>query len=282
MRHSTKTSLALALCLSAVAGCAEKPAADQPVTETVRIDGSPGILPMLDAMGPSYQKLRGNADYALGTGLGSGARLDSLEAGRIDIAVASHGVDSVALAARGMTLHLLANVPVGFGVHEGVPVKSLTQAQVCDIYAGRTTNWSKLGGPDLPIVAVTRPKGEVDADVMLAAIPCLGSMTMDTTRVVSMEMPHDMANHVARTPGAIGMMSGTMVRHAGGNIRAIALDGVEPTAANVESGAYRIVRQTYLVTKSAPKPEVQRLLDFFRSTDGKELLRSHDAAPVLR
>src|SRR5699024_5634065 len=43
-----------------------------------------------------------------------------------------------------------------FIVNEDNPVQSLTLAQLRDIYAGRVTNWSEVGGADVPIVAFQR------------------------------------------------------------------------------------------------------------------------------
>ena len=43
-----------------------------------------------------------------------------------------------------------------FIVNEENPVQSLTLGQLRDIYAGRVTNWSEVGGADAPIVAFQR------------------------------------------------------------------------------------------------------------------------------
>ena len=37
-----------------------------------------------------------------------------------------------------------------FLINDQNPVESLTQQQIVDIYAGRITNWSEVGGADLP------------------------------------------------------------------------------------------------------------------------------------
>ena len=36
-------------------------------------------------------------------------------------------------------------------------VKSLTKAQLTDIFTAKVTNWKQVGGPDEPIVLITRP-----------------------------------------------------------------------------------------------------------------------------
>jgi phosphate transport system substrate-binding protein len=244
----------------------------------VRIDGSPGVPPLAQEIGLAYQERTPGWFAILGKGMSSKARLEALADDSIDIALASHGVDSTELAGRGMTVHHIADVPVGFAVNSSVTVSDLTEAQVCDIYRGRVRNWREVGGPDLPIVAVTRPKGEVDGDVMLAGVPCLGALTMAPT-VISKELPADMSNFVASTPGAIGMMSATMVAVASDLVKPLSLGGVAPTPDNLAAGRYRLLRHTYFVTKASPPPRVQAFLDFIRSEPGTGILRSQQAVP---
>ena len=80
----------------------------------------------------------------MGRGLGTRARLEALAAGKIDIALASHGVDVEELARQGMAVHEIAKVAVVFGVNASVPVAGLTEHQICGVYAGRITK-SKMG-----------------------------------------------------------------------------------------------------------------------------------------
>lgn len=255
------------------AGCAREPA-----NERVRIDGSPGVLPLAQEIGLAYQDRTPGWFVIAGKGMSSAARIEALLSDSIDIALASHGVDSTELAGKGLTVHHIADVPVGFAVNSSVTVSDITEAQACDIYRGRLRNWRELGGADLPIVPVTRPKGEVDGDVMMAGVPCLGTLTMAPT-VVSQQLPADMSNFVARTPGAIGMMSATMVAVAPDVVKPLSLGGVAPSPENLASGKYRLLRHSYFVTKAAPPPRVQAFLDFIRSEAGTGILRSQQAVP---
>ena len=45
-----------------------------------------------------------------------------------------------------------------FFVSEDNPVDGLTSEQIRNIYSGNITNWKKLGGRNLPILAFQRPK----------------------------------------------------------------------------------------------------------------------------
>ena len=240
--------------------------------DTIRIDGSTGVMPLAKALAAAYTA----TPVSFGTGLGSAARLEAVKQGRIDIALASHGIVVADVERQGLKVHKIADVPVGFGVHWSVGVANLTDDQICDIYGGRVTNWRQLGGTDLEIVPATRPKGEVDGDVVTASMSCVAT---PHARVASKEKPEDMAAFLAATPGAIGMTTTTVAGQSGGRIRLISLSGAAPTPENVIANRYRLTRESFLVTLADAKPSVAGLLAFIRSAEGARVISATGAIP---
>ena len=55
--------------------------------------------------------------------------------------------------------HEIGRTVVAFVVHPSNPVKSVTLDQVTGILTGEVTNWSELGGPNMPIVVVAETSG---------------------------------------------------------------------------------------------------------------------------
>jgi phosphate transport system substrate-binding protein len=246
--------------------------------EHVRFDGSAGVAPLVTALAAEYRARNPRATLDIATGLGSSARIQAVADGRIDIAMASHGIDVAAIRARGLEVHEIARTPVVFAVHSSVPIQALTRAQVCDVYAGRIANWRELGGPDLPVVAMMRPAAEVDAEIALAEVPCLKSLEFSRLRIV--ERPDDMAAQLATTTGAFGLTSMTYVQQSGGKLRALVLDGVSPDGMNVERGTYMLARRSYLVTKQPASRAVERFLEFVRGEHGHRVIRANGAVPA--
>jgi phosphate transport system substrate-binding protein len=244
--------------------------------ETLRIDGSPGVAPLVTALVADYRTRHPSALIVMASGLGSSARLKALEEGRIDLAMASHGLDSADLVKRGLTARPIARTAVVFAVHASVPVSALTSKQLCDIYAGRVRNWRELGGPDLPIQAATRPKGEVDADVALEGVACLREITPGPG-VQVIDRPDDMSRALSATTGGIGLTSAPMVEQSAGRLRSLTLDGVTPTVENVASGAYPLSREAILVHRTPMPPSVEEFLAFVRSEEGERVIRSNGA-----
>ena len=250
----------------------------------IRIDGSPGVAPLIEALAREHMMLT-TYSVTMGAGLGSRARLDAVQQGSIDIAMASHGVDSSDLRERGLVAHEVARTAVVFAVNASVPVTSLSREQLCDIYSGRKPAWQLFGAPAGAIAPFMRPANEVDAEVALEGIACLRGLKYGGY-VSIRERADEMAQAIATTTGAIGLTSMTYVQQSGvgvggvGRMRALALDGVAPTAENVATGSYPLTRRAMLVTKASPSRTVRSFLMFVRSGDGAHVIRANGAAPA--
>lgn len=55
-------------------------------------------------------------------------------------------------------------------------------------------------------------------------------------------------------------------------VKALSIDGAEPTAANVKSGDYKIARPFNIVTKEGLSPVAQDFVDFIMSADGQKVV----------
>lgn len=274
MRSLNVTTLLAATLLAAMACAPREPAAP------IRVDGSPGVHPLVSALADAYHS-NGGGPISLASGLGASRRAAAVADGVIDIAMASHGIDSADIARRGLAVHEIARTAVVFAVNADVPLPAITRQQVCDIVAGRATNWSGVGAGAAPIVALVRPESEVDAEIARDHVPCLAGVTPGkAVRVI--ERPDSMAAELARTPGAFGVTSLVLVEGTGGRIRALALDGVPPTAENVRTTAYRMVRRSFLITRQPAPPHVQRFLTFIRDTVGARVITGNGAVPAER
>ena len=254
-------------------------AGGMPIADTIRIDGSNGVMPLVAALADAYRTTHPTSAISLGGGLGSKARLQALAERRIDIAVASHGLDEAALARDGMTAHRIALTPVVIGVHADVTVSGVSEVQACDLLTGRLTSWALLGGGNVAVRAYMRPESEVDTEVVRAGFSCLRQAGAEGAVTIVQETG-DMVRALAETPGAVGVTTATVVQQSGGKIRALALDGVAPTPANTESGRYRLTRASYLVSNVVPSPAVSRFLDFARSPAGRAVLSANGSIPA--
>ena len=269
-------SLAAKLAVAALFGLAALPARAE--GELV-LDGSTGMLPLARALASAYRQQSPDARVEVGTGLGTGARLQALAEGRIQIALASHGIKPEDVRAGNLRVIEVAKGAVVFAANETVPVANVTERQVCDVYSGRITSWRPLGGGDSLVAVLTRPATEVDPEVVRAKIGCFGDLK-EVATVKVMQRGGDMAKALAETPHALGMTSMTVVEQSGGKVKALTLDGVAPTSENVRSGRYLLTRDFLFVVKGEPAGATRRFLDFVLGPDGDRIILANGAVPL--
>jgi len=248
-------------------------------TERLVIDGSTGGMPLAAALAKAFQERYPGVTVEIGKGLGTKARVQALVDGKIDIALASHGLNIGEITRQGMAVHEIASVAVVFGVNATVPVVNLTAQQICDVYAGKTSNWKVLGGPEMEIAARTRPDSEVDTEVVRDNIACLKDLRIPEA-VKVMPRSGDMATELTATAGAIGMTTMTVVEQSKGKIKALSINGIDPSAQNVERKAYLLVRESFFVVRMPASPAVARFLEFTRGSMGHTVITANGAIAV--
>jgi phosphate transport system substrate-binding protein len=245
--------------------------------QKIVIDGSTGIAPLIDALGKAFTAKQ-SIGVELGKGLGTKARFEALASGKIDLVMASHGMDVADITKRGMTVHRIAMAPVLFGVNSSVTVESLSETQICAIYRGSTRNWKDVGGTELPVAPLVRPESEVDMEVVRSGVTCLKDLKIpEGTR--SLARAGDMAKALIETAGSVGMTSATFVAQSGGKIRALSLNDTSADEQSVLAGRYRLTRDAFLVAPKSASPAANRFIDFVKSPEGAAVIRANAAIP---
>jgi phosphate transport system substrate-binding protein len=148
-----------------------------------------------------------------------------------------------------------------------VSVDGLTKEQVKEIFAGEVANWSEVGGPDKPIVVVSREEGSGTRAYFEEAIMGEGAVIVDTA--ILQQSNGALRTTVSTTPDSIGFLS---FGYLDESVKALALDGVEATVANALSGAYPVVRPFNMLTNGQPNDLVQAWLDFILSAEGQQIV----------
>ena len=110
-------------------------------------------------------------------------------------------------------------------------------------------------------------------------IACLKDLKMPEG-VKVMPRSGDMAKELAATVGAVGMTTATVVEQSRGQIKVVSLNGIIPSADNVERKTYMLTRDSLLVTKAMPPPTVARFVEFVRSPAGATVIVANGAVPV--
>jgi len=208
---------------------------------------------------------------------GSGKGIQALLDGKVTLAGASRSLKPEEKAKK------LLGTAIGYDaiavfVHKNNPVKNLTKDQVKGIFAGKIKNWKEVGGKDAPIKPNTEIAGEKRA-TMLA----FQEMAMDNAAYGAgfkeIDFPRDQIVDVAKNENAICGVSfgllGAVSADLRGNVKAITVNGIAPSDANIQSGAYLISRPLLLVTLGLPKGDVKKFIDFMLSDEGQKIVGSN-------
>ena len=190
----------------------------------------------------------------------------SLLAGEVDMAGAGRHLTAEEKK-QGLVEHFLGWDVLAVVVQRTNPVDALTVAQLRGIFSGEISNWKEVGGRDEPIIVVTSPKGSG----MRAAVQelILGEKPFTAAEVVS-GVVGQADQQVSMFPAGITAVSLSMVDNE--RVRAVLVDGVAPTAANVADGRYVLAKPLALVTRGAPKGQLERFIKFTLSPRGQGVL----------
>jgi phosphate transport system substrate-binding protein len=244
--------------------------------ETVRIAGSGGLIPMVTEMGKAYMKKNpGDTIEVNQKSLGREGGVMAINKGSIEIAMLA----SIEAKDKSLPINLteLAIIPALFAVHPSVSVKALSGQQICDIYSGKITNWSQVGGGSAPIVVLTRPENESAKIAVRTGLGCFKSLTEAAT-AVSLAKSGDMVNSLAKTKNAIGMINTIALHDLTGKVVPIKQDGKDVTATPVDQWPMKTL--AYLATSKNPGMATKKFLSFVKSADGQTIIKKEKASPV--
>jgi phosphate transport system substrate-binding protein len=156
-----------------------------------------------------------------------------------------------------LIVYPLAKEPILILTHDDNPVTNLTQAQVRAIFRGEIINWNEVGGPDRPIVVVTRLHCKKRPGHWKTILPDAKEFRQERINVKSAAA---MVQRVSDFSGAIGHTGATWEFKTDNKVKIISIDGIKPTAENLANGRYPFYRQLSAITNRHPSPDVVKLI----------------------
>ncbi len=159
------------------------------------------------------------------------------------------------------------------------PVSNLTLKQVHDIYFGKITNWSEVGGRSAPIdvYAVASPGDGVEYSLRRLLFG-RGNQPVAAPRLYV--NTRKLEEGIALNPNGFGVATLTGIA-GNAQVKAIPLNDKAANVANIADGSYPLYTPLYLVTNPAsPKAaQVQAFIDFQQSDVAKAALLKHAVLP---
>lgn len=163
-----------------------------------------------------------------------------------------------------------------FFVYKDNPIDNLTTEQIKGIYSGEITNWKQVGGKNEEIAAFQRNEGSGSQSMLQRFMGDTAIMEAPTEMVNSMMsgIIEKVSDYRSKS-NSIGFSFRYYVEGIIQNpdIKMLSVDGVAPTAENIENGSYPIVTPIYAVTYEENTNEnVDKLLEWILSEEGQYIL----------
>ena len=165
-----------------------------------------------------------------------------------------------------------------FLVNENNPVDSLTTDQIRDIYTGKITNWSQVGGSDAEIIPFQRNEGAGSQALMKKLVmgdtpladPPEEYMASSMGELMSVVKSYD--NSANAIGYSVYYYANDMQMAQG--LKLLKVDGVEPSRETIRSGEYPHRNAYYcVIPASAAEDSPNRILfDWLMSEDGQKLI----------
>lgn len=158
-------------------------------------------------------------------------------------------------------------------VNKNSPLTKLTKDQVAKIFTGQIKDWSEIGGAPGQISIYTRntSSGTYKDWQKLA----MGGRDYPSSSL-KMAGTEQIAQEVAKNKNGIGYVGLAYSKSPG--TKALAIDGVEPVAANAKKYAY--ARLCYLYAPDKPTAEAEAFMNYVESAPGQDIIRKVGFIPA--
>ncbi|MDC3418759.1 phosphate ABC transporter substrate-binding protein, partial [Aquibacillus salsiterrae] len=231
------------------------------LTGSVIISGSSAMQPLVAAAAEEFMNQNPGTDIQVNAG-GSGTGLSEVSQGTVDIGNSDvFAEEKDGIPADELVDHKVAVVGMAAAVNPEVGIKDISKEDLIKVFTGEITNWSELGGQDQDIVLVNRPDSSGTRATFVnfaldGATPAEG-ITEDSSNTVK--------KIIGDTPGAIGYLAFSYFTDD--TVTPLAVDGVEPTDENVQSGKFPIWAYEHSYTKGEATGLAKVFLDYLMSDD---------------
>jgi phosphate transport system substrate-binding protein len=184
------------------------------------------------------------------------------------------------IAVTGTEASDLSSIPIawdGIGVlvHLSNFTKEVTKQQVADIFSGKITLWSEVGGPETKILLIDRPRNQNIRDAFESQLGITGKITAAAKMIGSDEQVVKTVVGTLPPLSAVAYLSlsqGLSVVSGGVPVRLLPIDKIEPEGPTVKDGRYPLRRPILLLSKKEPHPLAEAFTQFVLSQAGQQLI----------
>ncbi|PJI06660.1 MULTISPECIES: phosphate ABC transporter substrate-binding protein [Clostridium] len=250
------------------------------ISGSITLSGSTALQPLaeksVDGFKAKYPSVNVNVQ-----GGGSGTGLNQVLQGAVEVGNSDIFAEEKLNAddAKKLTDHKVCAIGFAVVTSSDVNVKNLTKAQIQDIFTGKITNWSQVGGSSEAINIVHRPKSSGTRATFTKTVMDGKDEKDDigTTQDASGSVKTSMTS----TKGSISYLAFSYLLTGEGqkDLNMVSIDNVAPTTANIISGKYGFWSYEHMYTKGKGNDASKAFIDYMMSSDNKSLIQKMGYIP---
>ena len=294
-KRFSKRLLEIALVVIFLTACGANIESGQPIFETgenyyIENKGSDTIVNLALYWAEAFQEIHPEVQISV-TGGGSGTGISALINNTVDLANASREIKAEEIKnaqANGVNPveFIVARDAIAVIVNPENPVSQLTLQEISDIYTGKISNWSELGGEDRPIVRLSRETNSGTHVYFLEEVIRLGNSddkSIFSANTLLLPSSEGIIAEVSANPNAIGYDGlGYITEEV--KVLSVAKDEnsdyIYPSLDTVNENLYAISRNLYIYSNGTPTSYVQEYLDWIMSPDGQKIVADLGFIPI--
>lgn len=270
----------LLMVMAVVAGCGNKEGTGanddkdaNKLSGTLTVAGSTSVQPFSEVLAEKFQEKNPGVQVNVQGG-GSSQGVEATISGAADIGAVSRDLSDEEKSRANLIVTPIAIDGVAIVVNPANQVSSLKMEDVKNIYLGNIKNWKEIGGIDAPITVVSREDGSGTRDAFT-------NIVMNKEDIVNSAIIQNSTGAVKTTvagdKNAIGYVSMSKVDQ---EVKALNIDGIKASEANVKAGTYKLQRPFIYITKDTPQGLAQAFIDFVLSEDGQNIIVEEGAFKI--
>jgi phosphate transport system substrate-binding protein len=236
----------------------------------ITMKGSTTVFPISQKTAEIFMQKNPNANISVQGG-GSSVGIVSIMDGTADIGQSSRPIKDSEIekaVSRGVTpkVHVVAMDGIAVIVNPSNSLNDISIAQIKDIYTGKISDWSAIGGSGGKIVVVSRDNSSGTYEAF-SAKALDGARTRPDSLLQASNQA--VAQTVSTTPGAIGYIG---LGYISDKIKPLKVNGVVCNKQNVLTETYPISRPLFMYTNGSPAGATKAYLDFVLSKEGQKIV----------
>ena len=165
-------------------------------------------------------------------------------------------------------------------VHKSNPVDSISLVKLRELYQGKISNWSELGGRDQPLELLIR-EGKISGVGYTLREHLFEDTEVEFISDHLFPSSGPLEKTVEKNPNAIAV-TGIASAHKR-DFKILKLEGMDPNFENIRTGNYLLYRPLYMVQnkRSANSNESDRFIQFALGPKGRKIIRENKVVPYF-